>query len=104
MYQCQYNDNSTHNLVKKELLIVFENVTYLEIKCLGYPFSLSAFLDVIIGTKIAKVVIHGDGWLSELLSSSSYPNICDKYEKAKFRLNLVDFMMKNCKLVLVNEL
>ena len=74
------------NLIKKQVLKVFGNVTSLYIECHCYSFSLLAFLSIIDGTNINKVEILGSEWLPSIASSSSFSDICTEYQKLGFKV------------------
>ena len=80
--------NEDQNLIKKDVLKVFKNVTYLYISSKWYSFSLEAFLSVIDGTRIDKIVIDDNEgqWLPYIVLETSFNSICTKYENANYKL------------------
>ena len=78
------------NLIKKQVLKVFGNVTSLYIQSYSYSFSLLAFLSIIDGTNINKVEIYGKEWLPSIASSSSFSDICTEYQKLGFKVEFKD--------------
>ena len=74
------------NLLKREIISIFKNVTYLEIDCRRYPLSLESLLELIHGTQIKEVMIEGDGWLYKAKEMPSFDNISSKYKESNFNL------------------
>lgn len=78
------------NLLNREIISIFKNVSELEIVCKEYPLSLEALLSVIVGTQITKVFVFLPYWLSQMKNLSSFDNITTKYRESNFNLEVVD--------------
>lgn len=76
----------TKNLLKREILTIFRNVTSLEIGCQEYPFSLDSLFSVINATQITTVKIAGMRWLPSLKAQPIFDGIVRKYKQSNFNL------------------
>ena len=74
------------NLIKREILILFKNVTDLHIICDKYPFSLESLLSLITGTQIRKVQIEQGNWLAKAKLLYSSTDIVDRLSKANYKM------------------
>ena len=74
------------NLLKRDLLRVFENITYLYIEGWLYSFDLLSFLSVIHGTKINKIEVYGHYWMPKVAAYLSFDSIRSKYKQANYKL------------------
>ena len=74
------------NLLNSNVLKLFKNVTYLEIRSARHPVSLESLLELINGTQIREVEISGHNILLSLEAWSSLADIRCKYKKANFNM------------------
>ena len=93
------NEWTNQNLLKREILSIFKNVTQLEIWCSEYPLSLKSLLSLITDTQINRVVVFGypkfytrkenvDA-VSNLKSTSfDYRDILSEYKQANFTMEV----------------
>ena len=84
------------NLLKPQIISIFNNVTYLEIWCSDYPLSMESLLSLINGTQIKKVEIFDtwNTWLPLLKVHLSFNNISRKYKQSNFNLQFKEWNQK----------
>ena len=89
--------NKNQNLLRPEMLKVFENVTKIWINTDEYPISLEALLFLINGTQIKELMIYAsynnEGWLPSINSSSSIDDIKKKYAASNFKMDFGKSLM-----------
>ena len=78
------------NLLKPEILSIFQNVTDLRIGCNFYPLSLESLLVLIKNTQIRKVEIWGPRWLPKVKAMSSFSNILSQYKQENLNMEFKD--------------
>ena len=78
------------NLLRREILSIFKNVTYLTINCYNHPISLKSLFSLINGTQIKKIDINGQDWVKKVTESSSFTNILSVYQQGNFK-PIVDY-------------
>lgn len=73
------------NLLRRQILSIFNKVTHLFIYGKNYPISLESLLSLIDGTQIKRVSMSGCEWLREP-TLPSFIHISRKYRKAGFEI------------------
>lgn len=79
------------NLLKREIISIFKNVTYIEIGCLDYPLSLESLLSLINDTQITTVKIIGNYWSRKLKGTPLFRNMERKYKESNFKLQFAAY-------------
>ena len=66
------------NLLKREIMLIFKNVTMLMVTSQYHPLSLESLLELVDGTQITRIILNGEGWVESAMNKFSFDN--DKYE------------------------
>ena len=93
-YDEHYSEDDKYkgkNLLKREILSIFNNVTYLKIVSYNHPISFNSLLTLINGTNLTKIELWGEEWLSNVKEASTFKDVLWQYKQANFRMEFGEY-------------